>query len=76
MITNHEDKDMKTTTMTAGGITCGGCANAVKNAVGAVPGVTGVEVEVVTKRVTVTHDDQVTTAAVADALTKAGFQPQ
>ncbi len=75
MITNHEDKDMKTTTMTAGGITCGGCANAVKKAFGAVPGVTGVEVAVAEKRVTVTHDDRVTTAAVADALKRAGFQP-
>lgn len=66
---------MKTTTVTAGGISCGGCANAVKKAVGAVPGVTGVAVEVAEKRVTVTHDDRVDRSAVEDALKKAGFQP-
>ena len=66
---------MKTTTVTAGGITCGGCANAVKTAVSAVPGVAGVDVEVAEKRVTVTNDDRVTRAVIEDTLKKAGFQP-
>ncbi len=66
---------MNTTTLTAGGITCGGCANAVKKAVSAVPGVAGVAVEVAAKRVTVTHDDQVSRSAIEDSLKKAGFQP-
>lgn len=66
---------MKTTTMTANGITCGGCANAVKKAVTAVPGVTSVEVEVSTKKVTVTHGDYVARTTVEDAVRKAGFQP-
>lgn len=67
--------NMKTTTMTANGITCGGCANAVKKAVSAVPGVTSVEVEVSTKKVTVTHRDDVARTTVEDAVRKAGFQP-
>jgi len=66
---------MTTTIVTAAGITCGGCANAVKKAVSALPGVAAVAVEVSEKRVTVTHDDRVSRSAVADALKKAGFQP-
>lgn len=65
----------KTTTLTAGGITCGGCANAIKKAVSAVPGVTAVEVEVPTKQVTVTHDDRAGRPAIAAAVKAAGFQP-
>ena len=64
---------METTTVTAGGIVCGGCAKAVKSAVSAVAGVTGVEVAVPEKRVTVTHDDRVTRAVIEDTLKKAGF---
>jgi copper chaperone len=66
---------METTTVTADGIVCGGCAKAVKTAVSAVPGVAAVEVAVPEKRVTVTHDGRVTRAAIEDTLKKAGFQP-
>ena len=66
---------METTTLTAGGIVCGGCAKAVKAAVSAVPGVSGVEVEVADKRVTVTHDERVTRSVIEDTLKRAGFQP-
>lgn len=64
-----------TTTVFADGIVCGGCANAVKAAVSAVPGVTTVEVAVPEKRVTVTHDGRVSQAAIEETLKKAGFQP-
>ncbi|MFO0852408.1 MAG: heavy metal-associated domain-containing protein [Gemmataceae bacterium] len=66
---------METTTVVVNGIVCGGCANAVKAAVSAVPGVSTVEVAVPEKRVTVTHDGRVTKAVIAEALKKAGFQP-
>ena len=66
---------METTTVTAGGIVCGGCAKAGKTAVSAVPGVAAVEVAVPERRVTVTHDGRVTKAAIEDTLKKAGFQP-
>ena len=60
---------METTTLTAGGIVCGGCAKAVESAVA------GVEVAVPEKRVTVTHDARVTRAVIEDTLRQAGFQP-
>ncbi|MBN9518918.1 heavy-metal-associated domain-containing protein [bacterium] len=66
---------METTTVTARGIVCGGCANAVRAAVSAVPGVATVEVAVPEKRVTVTHDGRVSKAVIEETLMKAGFQP-
>ena len=66
---------MQTTTVTAGGIVCGGCANSVKKALLAVPGVSDVTVEVSEKRVTVSHDERVTRTIVMDSLKRAGFQP-
>lgn len=66
---------MQTTTVTAGGIVCGGCANSVKKALLAVPGVSDVTVEVGEKRVTVSHDERVTRTIVIDSLKSAGFQP-
>jgi copper chaperone len=65
---------MPTTTVTADGITCGGCASSVKKALLALPGVFDVGVEVPEKRVTVTHDEHVTRITVVGALEKAGFQ--
>lgn len=66
---------MQTTTLTAHGITCGGCANGVKNALRTVPGVADVQVDVARKQVTVTHDEHVNRADVVNAVKKAGFQP-
>lgn len=66
---------METTTLTAGGIVCGGCANAVKNAISGVAGVTSVEVAVREKRVTVTHDSRATRVVIEETLKMAGFQP-
>ncbi len=65
---------MQTTTVTAEGIVCGGCANSVKRALLAIPGVSDVGVEVPEKRVTVSHDERVTRTTVVDGLKKAGFQ--
>lgn len=66
---------MQTTSLTAGGIVCGGCANSAKKALLAVPGVADVAVEISDKTVTVAHDERVTRAAIEGALKKAGFQP-
>lgn len=66
---------MQTTTVTAEGIVCGGCANSVKKALLAVPGVSEVTVEVGEKRVTVSHDERVTRTIVMASLKSAGFQP-
>ena len=65
---------MKTTTLTAPDIECGGCASAIKKSVGAVTGVQGVQVDIDTKRVAVTHDDATLPEAVHAAVEKAGFR--
>ena len=63
-----------TTTVTAPDIVCGGCANAIKNALGRVPGVSEVAVDVDSKQVTVKHDEQkAPRTAITQALDKAGF---
>ena len=65
---------MKTTTLTAPDIECGGCASAIKKSVGAVAGVQGVQVDIDTKRVTVTHEDATLPEAIQSAVEKAGFK--
>lgn len=64
---------MATTTFSAPDIECNGCANAIKKAVSAVPGVSQVEVNIETKHVDVTHEATASTATVTAALDKAGF---
>lgn len=62
------------TTFSAPDIECGGCANAIQKAVGALPGVTGVDVDIENKRVTVTHDPEAAPdAALTATLDRAGF---
>jgi copper chaperone len=63
--------ETNTTTVTAPDITCGGCANAIKNAFGRVEGVDQVDVDVATKQVTV--HGTVDKDRVLDVLDKAGF---
>jgi copper chaperone len=61
------------TTLTAPDIVCGGCANAIKNALGRVPGVNEVDVDVTTKEVTVGHEADLTRDRLAKVLEDAGF---
>jgi copper chaperone len=61
------------TTLSAPDIVCGGCANAIKNAFGRVPGVSEVEVDVATKQVTVGHEADLTRDQLAKVLDDAGF---
>ncbi len=59
-----------TRTYTVTGMTCGHCVLSVREEVGEVPGVTGVDVELDSGRVTVTGDafsDDAVRAAVAEA---------
>lgn len=64
----------KTTTVTAQGITCGGCANAIKRALGTVEGVSEVDVDVQNKIVTVKHHETETSREkVVAAIENAGF---
>lgn len=48
--------NMNTLTLTVSGMSCMGCVNSVKNLVGALPGVSTVQVDLASGRVVVTHD--------------------
>ncbi|WP_435007727.1 heavy metal translocating P-type ATPase [Tundrisphaera lichenicola] len=63
------------TTLTTPGISCEGCAGTIRHALGNLPGVGSVEVDVATKRVTVDHDGQVSRDGLALALEAAGYPP-
>ncbi len=68
---------MSTTTYPVTGMTCGHCVTAVTEEVSALPGVTGVEIDLVpgsTSRVTVTSDEPLQRDAVAAAVDEAGYQ--
>ena len=54
------------------GITCGHCATAIRQAVGEVPGVHAVDVDITAKTVCVTGEGD--TAAVRAAIADAGYQ--
>lgn len=61
------------TTLTAPEIVCGGCASSIKKALGAVSGVSEVDVDVATKKVTVNHSEDVSHEKIVDALDRAGY---
>jgi copper chaperone len=63
---------MNTITFSVPGMTCGHCEAAVKKEVGAVTGVTGVEVDLVTKDVTVTGTD-LDRDKLVEAIDEAGY---
>ena len=71
-MTNSES-EIKTTTVTAPEIVCGGCASSIKKALGNIPGVSEVDVDVATKKVTVKHEENVSQANIVDALDSAGY---
>ncbi|BCW89234.1 Copper chaperone CopZ [Alphaproteobacteria bacterium SO-S41] len=57
------------------GMDCGGCVKAVERAVGHLPGVTSVKADLAANNATVVYDDGVVTpAAIAETITRAGFQ--
>ena len=57
------------------GISCEGCARTIKDALGAIPGVTSVGVDVAGKNVTVSHDGNIQRPDLASALVAAGYPP-
>ena len=64
---------MSTTVWTVEGMTCGHCVKAVTEEVAAIPGVTEVDVDLDSGRVTVVADADPTTEAVAAAVDEAGY---
>lgn len=65
---------MSTQTVTVTGMTCGHCASSVREEVGSIPGVTTVDVDLVTGLVTIASDTELDEAAIAEAVAEAGYQ--
>lgn len=65
---------MTTSTFTVSGMSCEHCVAAVRAELGKVEGVTGVEVDLGSGRVTVTSDRPLDRAAVAAAVDEAGYE--
>jgi copper chaperone len=61
------------TILTAPDISCEGCANAIRKALGKVVGVGAVSVDVATKAVQAQYEAPATHAAITAALDRAGF---
>ncbi len=64
---------MSTQTYTVVGMTCAHCVSSVGAEVGALPGVTDVNVDLATGQVTVTADEPVTDQQVRGAVEEAGY---
>ena len=65
---------MSTASYTVVGMTCGHCVNAVTEEVGAVPGVTSVDVDLASGGLTVTSTQPVGDGAVRAAVEEAGYE--
>lgn len=64
---------MTTSTYTVTGMTCGHCVASVREEVSELPGVTAVEVDLPTGRLTLTSDAPVDPDAVSKAVAEAGY---
>jgi copper chaperone len=65
---------MTTTTYTVKGMTCGHCVTSVSTEIGALPGVTGVDVDLTHGAVTVSSEEPLDPAAVRAAVDEAGYE--
>ncbi|MCV2488127.1 heavy-metal-associated domain-containing protein [Geodermatophilus sp. YIM 151500] len=65
---------MTTATYTVTGMTCGHCVSAVSEEVGALPGVSAVDVDLASGGLTVTSDGPVDDDAVRAAVEEAGYE--
>ncbi|MFY1659107.1 heavy-metal-associated domain-containing protein [Micromonospora sp. WMMD1274] len=61
------------TTYQVSGMTCGHCVNSVSTELSALPGVTDVQVDLASGRVTVTSQDPLDADAVRAAVDEAGY---
>ncbi|SCG44980.1 heavy-metal-associated domain-containing protein [Micromonospora inositola] len=64
---------MVTTTYQVQGMTCGHCVSSVSAEVGAIAGVSDVQVDLASGRVTVTSESQLDTDTVRAAVDEAGY---
>jgi copper chaperone CopZ len=65
---------MTISTVTVTGMTCGHCTSAVREEIAAIAGVTDVEVDLDSGRVTITSDQDLDQGAVKAAVEEAGYQ--
>ena len=65
---------MTSSEYTVRGMTCGHCASAVTEEVAKIPGVTDVDVDVASGRVTIRSSGPVSDEAVAAAVDEAGYE--
>lgn len=65
---------MSTSSFVVQGMTCGHCVASVKEEVGAIPGVTSVEVDLASGGVTVVSDAEISVDAVRAAVDEAGYE--
>lgn len=65
---------MATSTYTVTGMTCEHCVASVKEEVGEIDGVTGVDVDLASGRLDVTSEGDLDRSAVEAAVTEAGYQ--
>ena len=71
-----QKNDNSLTTVTAPEIVCGGCASSITKAFADVEGVSAVEVDVPTKRVTVHHDQATSRERIVEVLDRAGYSAE
>ncbi len=64
----------ETSTYTVEGMTCGHCVGAVRQEISALKGVSHVDVDLATGRVTVSGDRELTTEEIAAAVDEAGYR--
>ncbi|WKG01988.1 heavy-metal-associated domain-containing protein [Mycolicibacterium sp. HK-90] len=64
---------MNSQTVTVTGMTCGHCATSVREEVGAIPGVQGVDVDLATGLVTINSESRLDPVAINDAVVEAGY---
>ncbi|MBN0974685.1 MULTISPECIES: heavy-metal-associated domain-containing protein [Gordonia] len=64
---------MSTSTVIVSGMTCGHCAASVREEVGALAGVTDVEVDVASGRVTISSSAPIEADAIRGAIEEAGY---
>jgi copper chaperone len=64
---------MKNTILNVEGMSCSHCVNAVEKAVGALDGVSEVNVDLDSKKVTVDHDEKVTLESIKNAIEDQGY---
>ncbi|GAA4238902.1 heavy-metal-associated domain-containing protein [Actinomadura meridiana] len=65
---------MSTATYTVAGMTCGHCVSSVTEEVEQIAGVTGVDVDLATGKVTVTSDAPLDVVQVKGAVEEAGYE--